>query len=29
VFTPDHKALFKKLNGDLLQRLGYVSGDDW
>jgi hypothetical protein len=29
VFTPDHKALFRELNGDLLERLGYVSGDDW
>jgi hypothetical protein len=29
MFTPDHKALFRELNGDLLERLGYVSGNDW
>jgi hypothetical protein len=29
VFTPDHKVLFRELNGDVLQRLGYVSGDNW
>jgi hypothetical protein len=29
VFTPAHKALFRELNGDLLERLGYASGDDW
>jgi hypothetical protein len=29
VFTPAHKALFRELNGDLLERLGYDSGDDW
>jgi hypothetical protein len=29
VFTPDHKALFRELTGDLLERLGYDSGEDW
>jgi hypothetical protein len=29
MFTPRHKALFRELTGDLLERLGYASGDDW
>jgi hypothetical protein len=29
MFTPGHKALFRELTGDLIERLGYVSGDDW
>jgi len=28
-FTEANKALFKAHTGDLLQRLGYESGDDW
>ncbi len=29
VFKPQHKALFKKVSGDLLQRLGYETSHDW
>lgn len=29
VFTEGHKALFRELNGDLLQTLGYETSDDW
>lgn len=28
-FTAAHKQLFKDVSADLLQRLGYESGDDW
>jgi hypothetical protein len=29
VLTPENKALFRELTGDLLVRLGYASGNDW
>jgi hypothetical protein len=28
-FTPEHKQLFRSVAGDLLQRLGYESGNAW
>ena len=28
-FTNEHKALFKKVTGDLLIRLGYEKDNDW
>jgi len=28
-FTPEHKKLFKSVAGDLLQRLGYETANDW
>jgi hypothetical protein len=28
-FTPEHKALFKEISGDLLLRLGYEEDNDW
>ncbi|MEN6299594.1 MAG: sulfotransferase domain-containing protein [Anaerolineaceae bacterium] len=28
-FTPEHKALFKEICGDLLIRLGYEKNNDW
>jgi hypothetical protein len=28
-FTPEHKALFKEVAGDLLVQLGYEQDNDW